>query len=904
VRTPLIVPFSRGDRSMADLLGGKGANLAEMTRLGLPVPEGFTVTTEMCRRYLRTGHLPEQLDADLRAAVHALERATGRRLGDPRHPLLVSVRSGARFSMPGMMDTVLDVGLTDEVVAGLAARAGAHFAWDCYRRLIQMYGCTVLGLEGASFDAVLADAVRAEGVADDTRLSADALRHVVGEFRSVLRSRAGADLPQSPSEQVRVCLLAVFASWNSPRARLYRRHEGIDDELGTAVSVVRMVYGNAGPRSGTGVCFTRDPTTGEPRPYGDYLPQAQGEDVVGGGRRTVPLSRLADLEPAVHAELLGHLDTLEKHYRDLCDVEFTVENGRLWLLQTRVGQRSADAAFVVADDLARAGLVDGDEALLRVSGHQLESLLHPRFDDGVLPPTVVTGLPASPGASVGVAVFTSAAATAARARGEDAVLLRPETNPQDLPGILAAVAVVTSRGGLASHAAVVARGLGRTCVTGASGLLVDPDHGVAHTPDGVGIREGDTLSVDGSTGRVYRGGLPVRPSPVAAALRARPAHGRGGGSPTGERIVDAVLAALERADARARMTVRANAETAEQAETARVSGAVGIGLCRTEHMLLGERRVLVEQVVLEDDPGEALARIEELAVEELGEVLRAMDGRPVVVRLLDPPLHEFLPEHEELAVAIARLHGEGQPVPAAQQAHLDAVGRWQQVNPMLGLRGVRLLTIRPELVDVHVRALVTATVRLRSAGLHPRPEIMIPLVSEPREFAAARDRVLDVARRAAGDLGAPDLVIPVGVMIELPRAALVAGQLAQAADFFSFGTNDLTQTTWGISRDDGQAGFLAAYQDAGLIPADPFEHLDEDGVGLLVRAAARDARAVRPDLGLGVCGEHAGDPDSILFFERCGIDYLSCSPPRIPVARLEAGRAALLAAGAPPQDTR
>ena len=880
--SPLLMPFALGDASMVDLLGGKGANLAEMTRLGLPVPHGFTITTEACRRFLETGAVDESLPGLVTDAVTVLEAQAGRTLGSTTDPLLVSVRSGGRFSMPGMMETVLNVGLTDRTLPGLAGRGGWRFAWDCYRRLIQMYGHTVLGVDAGAFDDLLAAARTRHDVVDDAHLPARALDELSSQFRQVLVREAGRDLPQDPREQLDDAIRAVFASWNADRARTYRAHEGIPDDLGTAVNVVEMVFGNTGHHAGSGVCFTRNPSTGAPGAYGDYLPDAQGEDVVNGSRTTMPLIELAEREPVLHAELLAHLETLEQHYRDLCDVEFTVENGTLWLLQTRVGKRSPAAAFQIAADLESEGLITLDEALWRVDGHQLEALMHPHFDAPATSRVLAAGLPASPGAAVGTVVFDSADAVAARSRGELPVLLRVETSPDDLAGIIAAEAIVTARGGLTSHAAVVARGLGRTCVTSVSGLLVDSDARRAVTSEGEVILEGDVLSVDGTSGVVYRGALDVRPSRVMRALAGEVDAGAEDAA-----LVEAVGTLLRHADSRRHLRVLANAETEDDARLARSLGGEGIGLCRTEHMLLGPRRELVERVVVGDRREDALAQIEDVAVHELTAILRVMDGLPVVVRLLDPPLHEFLPDLVEVATEAAR-RDERHEHDVVQDARLAAAVRWHETNPMLGLRGVRLLTVVPELVTAHVRALATATGRLRGQGLDPRPEVMVPLVAVEAELTLAMTHIEEALRDTD-----PGVAIPVGTMIELPRAALTADTLARAAQFFSFGTNDLTQTTWGISRDDAEASFLAEYRRQGILPTDPFQSLDRDGVGELVRTAVRLGRRTRPDLGLGVCGEHAGDPASIHFFAEVGLDYVSCSPPRIPVARLEAGRAAV-----------
>ena len=886
---PWVLDFAEGDRSMADLLGGKGANLAEMTRLGLPVPHGFIITTAACREYLRVGAEPAGLQALLDEHLSTLERAARRRLGDAADPLLVSVRSGARFSMPGMMETVLDVGLNDDTVEGLTRRGGERFAWDCYRRLVQMYGRTVLGVEGGLFEQELASARARLGVSHDGELDAPTLRGLVTVFRGILRREAGEDLPDEPREQLRRAVLAVFTSWNVPRARFYRRQEGIPDDLGTAVNVVEMVYGNTGPRSGSGVCFTRDPASGAEGAYGDYLANAQGEDVVNGSRATIPLARLAELDRPSYTALMGHLHTLESHYRDLCDVEFTIEDGRLWILQTRVGKRTAGAAFRIGCALVDEGLIDLDEALRRVEGSQLARLLHPQLGDTSGHPVLATGLPASPGAGVGVVALDSTTAAEWAREGRDVVLVRQETSPDDLPGIVAARAVVTARGGLTSHAAVVARGMGRPCVVGAAELLIDLDSRTVTTGAGVVVREGEPVSVDGQNGRVHLGRLPVQPSSVMTALLAgRTAQAMADTDP----VAASVLRLLDHADARRRIGVRANAETLPDAEAARRYGAEGIGLCRTEHTLLGDRRVLVERLVLDHDREAALREMAELARADLTGILEVMDGLPVVVRLLDPPLHEFLPDLTELAVEVAVNEATGVADPEAKE-RLAAVRRWHESNPMLGLRGVRLLALLPELVDMQVRAVAEACLDLRARGLDPRPEVMVPLVADPAEMVVVRARVESVVSAVAAERQ-ETLRLPVGVMVELPRAALTAARLALVADFFSFGTNDLTQTTWGMSRDDAETGFLRSYREQGLLALDPFSTIDPDGVGRLVTMAARDGRRARPDLGLGACGEHAGDPDSVRFLAAAGVDYVSCSPPRVPVARLEAGRAVVL----------
>ncbi|ADU49813.1 pyruvate, phosphate dikinase [Intrasporangium calvum] len=899
---PLVIEFHEGDRTMADLLGGKGAGLAEMTRLGLPVPPGFIVTTEACRAYLAAGGDPEGLWDQVDAALADLEERSGLVLGDPARPLLVSVRSGAKFSMPGMMETVLDIGLNDAVVAALAERGESHFAWDSYRRLAQMYGRTVLGVEGSRFDDLLTRARAHAGVGTDAELDDAHLQQLATDFRALIVAETGQELPQDAGTQLREAVRAVFRSWNGERARLYRAHEGIPDDLGTAVNVVQMVFGNRGDRSGSGVCFTRDPVTGAPGAFGDYLPDAQGEDVVSGVRSPMDLSELHRRDPEIHAELSRHLRSLETHYRDLCDVEFTVERGRLWILQTRLGKRSPAAAFRIAVELADEGVIDLDEALTRVNGHQLTTLLHPSFQAAAAAP-LAGGLAASPGAAVGQLVFDAATAMEWAGLGRSVVLARPETSPDDFGGMLAAKAVITSRGGLTSHAAVVARGLGKTCVTGIEKMVVDPAARTATFHGSRVLTEGTVVSVDGSTGELFEGSREIQASVVATAIQETSA-----GGPVGrpeDPTARGVLRLLEQADKRRTMGVRANAETPEEARTARRYGAEGIGLCRTEHMLMGPRRQLVERVVTDDDAAGALAEIEALALDEFTTLLTVMEGLPVVVRLLDPPLHEFLPDLVDLSVSAAVAAAKGEPEDPAAEQRLAAVRRLHEANPMLGLRGVRLLLVHPEVAQVQVRALAEAVSRLLEEGRNVRPELMLPLVAEVAELEAARGRVETVIAEVGARHGRT-LDIPIGVMIELPRAALTADALAAHADFFSFGTNDLTQTTWGISRDDAEASFLAAYREQGIISADPFQTLDEVGVGALVRLAVEKGRATRSGLELGVCGEHAGDPTSIGFFAKAGIDYLSCSPPRVPVARLEAGRQAVLrSAGAlPTSDTR
>ncbi|MEH0637811.1 pyruvate, phosphate dikinase [Streptomyces bottropensis] len=889
-----VYDFHEGGRDMAGLLGGKGANLAEMTRLGLPVPPGFVISTEACRTFLTTGAEPDRLAREISRHLTGLETAAGRLLGQPGNPLLLSVRSGARFSMPGMMETVLDIGLNDESVLGLAKVSGnERFAWDSYRRLVQMFGSTVMGVDSALFEQAMDLLKESRGVTDDLHLDAGDFAELVDQYKNLIADETGDTFPQSPAEQLRRAVLAVFASWNGERARLYRRREHIPDDLGTAVTVQRMVFGNLGHDSGSGVAFTRDPATGRPGLYGDYLADAQGEDVVAGIRNTVPLAELERLDPTSYGRLRDHMETLERHYRDLCDIEFTIERGTLWMLQTRVGKRTAEAAFAIAAELTDEGILTPDEALARVSGNQLARLMFPRFDASATGDALAHGLPASPGAAVGAAVFDSAEAVRRAAAGEKAVLVRQETAPDDLPGMIAAQAVLTSRGGRTSHAAVVARGMGKVCVCGAEELTVDTDARRFTTRDGTVVEEGTVISVDGSAGAVYAGAAPLVDSAVIRHLET------GERGEQSARVVDAVARALQQADDVRRLEVRANADTPEDAARARRFGAQGIGLCRTEHMFLGERRKLVEEMILADTDAareRALDALLPLQRQDFTGILEAMDGLPVTIRLLDPPLHEFLPNRTDLAVRIATAEAQGAAPDPHDTELLAAVSRMHEENPMLGLRGVRLGLVIPGLVAMQVRAIAEAVVERTRAGGHPEAEIMVPLVGAVEELRIEREVVEHVLALVAEETGVP-VHCPVGTMIELPRAALTAGHIAEEAEFFSFGTNDLTQTTWGFSRDDVEAAFFSAYLDKGIFAASPFETLDRAGVGRLVGIAVAEGRAARPDLKIGVCGEHGGDPDSVHFFHSAGLDYVSCSPFRVPVARLEAGRAALPESG-------
>ena len=887
----LVYDFTEGNKDMKDLLGGKGANLAEMTNLGLPVPPGFIVSTDACRHYLAEGDVPAGLDDEITAHLASLEAAMGRKLGDGADPLLVSVRSGAKFSMPGMMETVLNIGLSDESVHGLAKQAGSErFAWDSYRRLIQMFGKTVLGLEGELFEHAIDSAKSAKGTKNDLDLDAGDLSQLVDTFKGIVAEHSGRDFPQDPREQLDLAIRAVFNSWNADRAILYRRQERIPAELGTAVNVVAMVFGNLGMDSGTGVAFTRDPGSGQQGVYGDYLQNAQGEDVVAGIRNTVPLQDLEALDGKSYAQLMDIMKTLENHYRDLCDIEFTIERGKLWMLQTRVGKRTAGAAFRIAIQLVDQGLIDLDEALERVTGDQLAQLMFPRFDASSDVKQITKGISASPGAAVGKVVFDSARAVEQAAAGEDVILVRRETNPDDLHGMIAAQGILTSRGGKTSHAAVVARGMGKTCVCGADELEVSIAEKKFTAPGGVTVQEGDVISIDGTSGKVYLGEVPVVASPVVEYFE-------GSLDPSADELVSAVHRIMTRADERRRLAVRTNADNGEDSARARRFGAQGIGLTRTEHMFLGERRQLVERLILAgSDAGErqaALDALEPLQRGDFTEIFEAMDGLPVTIRLIDPPLHEFLPDLTDLSVKVALA---GDQASEKDRTLLDAVRRLHEQNPMLGLRGVRLGLVIPGLFGMQVRAIAHAAADRVKAGGDPKPEIMVPLVGAVQELEAAREEIERVLAEVAAETGTSVHTL-IGTMIEVPRAALTAGQIASAAQFFSFGTNDLTQMGWGFSRDDVEGSFFSRYIDLGVFGVSPFETLDAEGIGRLVKIAVEEGRATRPDLKIGVCGEHGGDPESVHFFHHAGLDYVSCSPFRVPVARLEAGRAAAETAG-------
>lgn len=893
-----VYDFSEGDKSMKDLLGGKGANLAEMTKLGLPVPPGFTITTEACRAYLKESTVPESLATEVTTALRGVEDQMGRHLGDPSDPLLVSVRSGAKFSMPGMMETVLNIGLNDKSVLGLAAVSGnERFAWDSYRRLIQMFGKTVLDIDGDLFSDALDELKAERGVKGDTELTAEDLKGLVDTFKGIVKEQTGNDFPQDPRTQMDMGIEAVFRSWNTERARIYRRRERIPHDLGTAVNICTMVFGNMGENSGTGVCFTRDPSSGHSGVYGDYLENAQGEDVVAGIRNTLALSDLERINKPVYDELRAIMRKLETHYRDMCDIEFTVERGKLWMLQTRVGKRTAAAAFRIATQLLGEKLITRDEALGRVTGDQLTQLMFPQFDAKAEKELIARGMAASPGAAVGKIAFNNAQAVESAEKGIKTVLVRRETNPDDLPGMVAAEGVLTARGGKTSHAAVVARGMGKTCVCGAESLVIDEAAGTVTIGDLV-LTADDTIAIDGQTGEIFRGEVPVADSPVTTYLADGLEAGiAAAGEDQGTReLVEAVDKLLAHADKVRRLRVRANADTPLDSKRAIAFGAEGIGLCRTEHMFLGERRPLVERAILSapesDERQAAFNELEKLQKQDFLEMLEVMDGKAMTVRLIDPPLHEFMPALIELEtkVAVGKATGTLDP---ADEAMLVEVRRMHEQNPMLGLRGVRLGIYLPGLFALQMRALCEAAADLVARGLNPRPEIMVPLVGSVRELQLVREEGEGIIASVAEAHGVDLSGVSIGAMIELPRAAMTAEDLAEEADFFSFGTNDLTQTVWGFSRDDVEGVFFPQYIEAGIFGVSPFESIDVHGVGTLVSEGVRRARSTKPNIKLGVCGEHGGDPQSIHFFHNVGVDYVSCSPFRVPVARLEAGRAAV-----------
>ncbi len=863
----------RGD--MKELLGGKGAGLHEMARLGIPVPPGLTITTEACVYYFRHGTFPEGLKDQVREGMARLERWTGKTFGDRRNPLLVSVRSGARVSMPGMMDTILNLGLNDESVQGLADQTrNPRFAYDSYRRLIEMYADVVLGVDRHRFEERLDAKKQAAGVRTDAELSAEDLKALVEEYKALVETHADQPFPQDPWEQLWLAIQAVFASWNNERAREYRKIHGIPDDWGTAANVVTMVFGNMGEDSGTGVAFTRDPATGEPTLYAEYLPNAQGEDVVAGIRTPYKIDEMRRRFPELYEELLRYARTLEDHYRDMLDLEFTVEKGTLYFLQVRVGKRTGRAMIRIAVDLVKEGRITREEALRRVDPYKLEEVLHPMLDPAWVRENghreLTRGIPASPGAAVGAVVLDPEEAARRAEAGEKVILVRAETSPDDIKGMARAEGILTARGGATSHAAVVSRGMGKPCVVGAEALHIDEAQRTltVEGPDGpVVLQEGEVITLDGNTGRVYRGEARLIPP----------------------RMFEAFDTLLSWADEVRRLRVRANADTPEDARRARAFGAEGIGLARTEHMFFeGDRIYAMQEMILADTEEErraALAKLLPYQKEDFKGLFRAMDGFPVTIRTLDPPLHEFLPKDPEAQEALSRKLG----VPVEKiRARVEALS---ELNPMLGFRGCRLGILYPEITEMQARAIFEAACEVAQEGVRVFPEVMVPLVSTEGELRNQRERIEAVAREVFAAYGV-DVPYKIGTMIEIPRAALTADRIAATAEFFSFGTNDLTQTTFGLSRDD-VGKFLPRYMEMGILAHDPFQRLDEEGVGQLIRWAVARGREARGELKVGICGEHGGDPDSVRFCHRVGLDYVSCSPYRVPVARLAAAQAAL-----------
>ena len=882
---------TEGNKDMKYILGGKGANLAEMAVIGLPVPPGFTITCQTCMEYANADNTwPEGALDEIEQYRLDLERRIGKKIGDAEDPLLVSVRSGAPMSMPGMMDTVLNLGLNDQSINGLIKHTdNPRFSWDSYRRFIQMFSNVVMGLDGDLFENAINAKKIVRGVKSDADLTAEDMQELVEEFKTIFSENVSAEeypslvvdgkvsFPQNPDTQLRLAIEAVFGSWNNPRATLYRKQNKIADDLGTAVNVQCMVFGNKGETSATGVAFTRNPANGEKEFYGDYLVNAQGEDVVAGIRNTSPIAELKHVDglQKAGAELEEVFVTLENHYRDMCDIEFTIEQGKLWMLQTRVGKRTAAAALHIAIEMVKEGLITKEEAVCRVDPDQLDQLLHPQFDKNAEYDVLARGLNASPGAAVGEAVFSAADAVAAEAEGRKCVLVRWETNPDDLAGMIAAEGILTSHGGKTSHAAVIARGMGAPCVCGVEALRIDAEkkEAVVSGTDTV-IHEGDMISIDGTTGIVVLGAVELVMPELSGDL-------------------DVIL---EWADEFRRLGVRANADNPADAELSRSFGAEGIGLDRTEHMFLGDRKQIIQTFILNEDPAVREKAVNELFEAQTGDfygMFKAMDGLPVIVRLLDPPLHEFLESPRALDVEIAKLEAMGGDVKtiAEKRKLMEQIDAMSEANPMLGLRGCRLGIVYPILPVMQVRAIATAAANLKKEGLDPKPEVMIPLVSTVKELEKLRKVAVDTINEVAAEAGV-ELDIPVGTMIELPRAAVTADEIATQADFFSFGTNDLTQTTFGFSRDDVEAEFVPQYLAEKLLPYNPFATIDP-GVAKLVKMGVELGHEGNPNLVCGVCGEHGGDPDSVKMFHKIGLDYVSCSPYRVPLARLAAAQAAL-----------
>jgi len=869
--------FGEGDASMKMLLGGKGANLAEMTRIGLPVPPGFTITTEACAHYYKNNEQwPEGLEEEILANLKQLEEKSGKKFGDPNNPLLVSVRSGAPVSMPGMMDTILNLGLNDEVVEGLAKLTGdKRFAYDCYRRFIQMFGNVVMGIDHSKFEAILDEVKEEVGAKLDTDLDAEALKKVIQKYKELYKKETGEDFPQEPYEQLKRAINAVFESWNNKRAITYRKIHGIPDDWGTAVNVQMMVFGNMGFDSGTGVGFTRNPSTGEKEYYGEYLLNAQGEDVVAGIRTPKPIVEMEKELPKAFEELKKVYEILEKHYKDMQDFEFTIEKGKLYLLQTRTGKRTAQAAIKIAVDMVKEGLIDKKTAILRVDPNQLNQLLHPQIDRSQPIQVLAKGLPASPGAAYGKVVFDADEAEKLGNEGEKVILVRPETTPDDIHGVVAAQGVLTSRGGMTSHAAVVARGMGKPCVAGCEAIKIDLDK-KQFTVNGTVVKEGDYITIDGGTGEVILGQVKTIPPQLSGDFQTL----------------------LSWADEVRKLGVRANADTPQDAQKALEFGAEGIGLCRTEHMFMAPDRLpSVQRMIMaqsEEERRKALSEIEPMQKGDFKEIFRIMEGKPVTIRLIDPPLHEFLPKLEDLLVEVTTLRVKGVTGPELEEKEnlLKIVRNLHEANPMLGLRGCRLGILYPEIVEMQVRAIMEAACELTKEGIKVIPEIMIPLVGHRNEIKVLKEKLDEVAQAVIKEYGV-DVSYSFGTMIEVPRAALVADQIAEYAEFFSFGTNDLTQMTFGYSRDDAEGKFLFYYEEKGILEEDPFQVLDQEGVGQLMQMGVQKGRSTRSNLKCGICGEHGGEPKSVKFCHKIGLNYVSCSPFRVPIARLVAAQAAI-----------
>jgi pyruvate,orthophosphate dikinase len=869
--------FGEGDASMKMLLGGKGANLAEMTRIGLPVPPGFTITTEACAHYYKNNEQwPEGLEEEILANLKQLEEKSGKKFGDPNNPLLVSVRSGAPVSMPGMMDTILNLGLNDEVVEGLAKLTGdKRFAYDCYRRFIQMFGNVVMGIDHSKFEAILDEVKEEVGAKLDTDLDAEALKKVIQKYKELYKKETGEDFPQEPYEQLKRAINAVFESWNNKRAITYRKIHGIPDDWGTAVNVQMMVFGNMGFDSGTGVGFTRNPSTGEKEYYGEYLLNAQGEDVVAGIRTPKPIVEMEKELPKAFEELKKVYEILEKHYKDMQDFEFTIEKGKLYLLQTRTGKRTAQAAIKIAVDMVKEGLIDKKTAILRVDPNQLNQLLHPQIDRSQSIQVLAKGLPASPGAAYGKVVFDADEAEKLGNEGEKVILVRPETTPDDIHGVVAAQGVLTSRGGMTSHAAVVARGMGKPCVAGCEAIKIDLDK-KQFTVNGTVVKEGDYITIDGGTGEVILGQVKTIPPQLSGDFQTL----------------------LSWADEVRKLGVRANADTPQDAQKALEFGAEGIGLCRTEHMFMAPDRLpSVQRMIMaqsEEERRKALSEIEPMQKGDFKEIFRIMEGKPVTIRLIDPPLHEFLPKLEDLLVEVTTLRVKGVTGPELEEKEnlLKIVRNLHEANPMLGLRGCRLGILYPEIVEMQVRAIMEAACELTKEGIKVIPEIMIPLVGHRNEIKVLKEKLDEVAQAVIKEYGV-DVSYSFGTMIEVPRAALVADQIAEYAEFFSFGTNDLTQMTFGYSRDDAEGKFLFYYEEKGILEEDPFQVLDQEGVGQLMQMGVQKGRSTRSNLKCGICGEHGGEPKSVKFCHKIGLNYVSCSPFRVPIARLAAAQAAI-----------